>query len=246
MGTASWCLTPATSGVMLRAVLFVDAVAGVAAMFGTGSFLDWLARLSLVTGGALPATLAWLIVACSLKKPLSRLAALAAVLGGGGPGGGGRLVWMRSAGAGRVRGTRRPGPPARFQARCWRPAGGRIGVARQGPHAGRTAARLTELQSRIRPHFLFNTSTRPLRWCARNRREAEAMLEDLSDLFRHALVDQGESVTLAEEIALARRYLDDRTGALWRAGCGSSGRLRHSRRPQRCRRCCCSRWWKTP
>ena len=33
------------------------------------------------------------------------------------------------------------------------------------------------------------------------------MLEDLSDLFRHALVDQGESVTLDEEIALARRYL---------------------------------------
>ncbi|WP_200848749.1 sensor histidine kinase, partial [Raoultella sp. 18093] len=35
----------------------------------------------------------------------------------------------------------------------------------------------------------------------------EALLEDLSDLFRHALVEQGESATLAEEIALARRYL---------------------------------------
>jgi two-component system, LytTR family, sensor histidine kinase AlgZ len=39
-------------------------------------------------------------------------------------------------------------------------------------------------------------------------RRAESILEDLSDLFRHALADQGESVTLAEEIALARRYLD--------------------------------------
>ena len=37
---------------------------------------------------------------------------------------------------------------------------------------------------------------------------AEALLEDRSDLFRHALVDQGESVTLGDEIALARRYLD--------------------------------------
>ncbi|MEO5669663.1 MAG: histidine kinase, partial [Ramlibacter sp.] len=37
---------------------------------------------------------------------------------------------------------------------------------------------------------------------------AEAVLEDLSDLFRHALMDHGESVTLAAEVALARRYLD--------------------------------------
>ncbi|HQY38701.1 MAG TPA: histidine kinase, partial [Giesbergeria sp.] len=35
----------------------------------------------------------------------------------------------------------------------------------------------------------------------------ESLLEDLSDLFRHALVEQGETVTLAEEIQLARRYL---------------------------------------
>jgi two-component system, LytTR family, sensor histidine kinase AlgZ len=37
---------------------------------------------------------------------------------------------------------------------------------------------------------------------------AEAILEDLSDLFRHALMDPGQSMTLAEEVALARRYLD--------------------------------------
>jgi hypothetical protein len=37
--------------------------------------------------------------------------------------------------------------------------------------------------------------------------EAETLLEDLSDLFRHALVDQGDSVTLDEEITLAQRYL---------------------------------------
>lgn len=37
--------------------------------------------------------------------------------------------------------------------------------------------------------------------------KAEALLEDLSDLFRHALVEQGDSATLGEEIVLARRYL---------------------------------------
>ena len=37
--------------------------------------------------------------------------------------------------------------------------------------------------------------------------KAEALLEDLSDLFREALKDSGEPVKLAHEIALARRYL---------------------------------------
>jgi len=37
--------------------------------------------------------------------------------------------------------------------------------------------------------------------------KAERLLEDLSDLFRHALMEQGESVTLAQEIALAKAYL---------------------------------------
>jgi two-component system, LytTR family, sensor histidine kinase AlgZ len=71
-----------------------------------------------------------------------------------------------------------------------------------------TAARLAELQARIRPHFLFNTLNSAIALVQDDPRRAEAVLEDLSDLFRHALVDSGESVTLADEIALARRYLD--------------------------------------
>ena len=61
-------------GVVLRAVLFVEAVVAVAAMFGASQVLDWLLRFSLLTGGVLPATLAWLIAACVLKSGLSRLA----------------------------------------------------------------------------------------------------------------------------------------------------------------------------
>ena len=70
-----------------------------------------------------------------------------------------------------------------------------------------TAARLAELQSRIRPHFLFNTLNSAIALVRAEPAKAEALLEDLSDLFRHALMDQGSSVTLSEEIALARRYL---------------------------------------
>jgi two-component system sensor histidine kinase AlgZ len=61
------------AGVVLRAVLFVEAVAGVGAMFATETPAQWLAVLALLTGGVLPATLAWLLVACSLKVWLQRL-----------------------------------------------------------------------------------------------------------------------------------------------------------------------------
>ena len=60
-------------GVVLRAVLFVEIVLGVGAMYGASTLLEWLARVSLLTGGALPATLVWLIAACSLKKLLAPL-----------------------------------------------------------------------------------------------------------------------------------------------------------------------------
>ena len=60
-------------GVVLRAVLFVETVLGVGAMYGSETLLDWAARLALLTGGALPATLAWLIAACSMKTLLQRL-----------------------------------------------------------------------------------------------------------------------------------------------------------------------------
>ena len=60
-------------GVVLRAVLFVEAVMAVGAMFGAATPTDWLTRLALFTGGALPATLVWLIAACGLKSALARL-----------------------------------------------------------------------------------------------------------------------------------------------------------------------------
>jgi two-component system sensor histidine kinase AlgZ len=70
-----------------------------------------------------------------------------------------------------------------------------------------TTARLAELQARIRPHFLFNTLNGAIALVRAEPRKAERLLEDLSDLFRHALVEQGESVSLAQELELAQRYL---------------------------------------
>jgi two-component system sensor histidine kinase AlgZ len=68
-------------------------------------------------------------------------------------------------------------------------------------------ARLAELQARIRPHFLFNTLNSAIALVRAEPRKAERLLEDLSDLFRHALMEQGESVSLGQELDLAQRYL---------------------------------------
>ena len=64
-----------------------------------------------------------------------------------------------------------------------------------------------ELQARIRPHFLFNTLNSAIALVRAEPARAEALLEDLSDLFRHALREPGPVVTLDQEIALAQRYL---------------------------------------
>jgi two-component system sensor histidine kinase AlgZ len=70
-----------------------------------------------------------------------------------------------------------------------------------------TSARLAELQSRMRPHFLFNTLNSAIALVRAEPLKAEALLEDLSELFHHALRDPQHAVPLASEIALARAYL---------------------------------------
>jgi two-component system sensor histidine kinase AlgZ len=70
-----------------------------------------------------------------------------------------------------------------------------------------TSARLAELQSRSRPHFLFNTLNTALTLVRLDPARAEVVLEDLAELFRVAISDSTESTTLDDEIDLARRYL---------------------------------------
>jgi two-component system sensor histidine kinase AlgZ len=74
-------------------------------------------------------------------------------------------------------------------------------------HPANASARLAELQSRIRPHFLFNALNTALALVRVDPARAEAVLEDLAELFRTALAETGASVALEDEIELARRYL---------------------------------------
>ena len=69
-------------------------------------------------------------------------------------------------------------------------------------------ARLAALNARIRPHFLFNSLNAVLSLIRARPQQAEAALEALSDLFRAAMRDPGEMVSLADEIALGRQYLE--------------------------------------
>ena len=194
-------------GVIMRAVIFVEVTMMTGAMYVAVDFMDWLLRVSILTGAALPATLAWLIVACSLKSRLERLlppfqvgfgVALGAAAGVYGcallrmTGVTAVAPWLASAFTGAML-------SALLVAALFLRAKGRTPAA--------TTARLSELQARIRPHFLFNTLNSAIALVRQDPARAETLLEDLSDLFRHALVDQGESVTLSEEVALARRYL---------------------------------------
>ena len=196
-------------GVVLRTVLVVQAVLAVVMMFFEDSLIAWGAKLALVTGGALPGTLLWLVVTCSLKHQLQRLPRSGQYAAGIGLGAGAGIYavlmlllaaaisttsapWLASGFAGALFAA------ALVAALEWR-AKGRTPAA--------TAAKLAELQSRIRPHFLFNTLNSAIALVRQEPARAEALLEDLSDLFRAALAEHGESVTLEQEIDLAKNYL---------------------------------------
>jgi len=68
-------------------------------------------------------------------------------------------------------------------------------------------ARIQALQSRIRPHFLFNSMNIIASLIATDPHTAESVVEDLADLFRASLKDAGSEVTLAHELDLCRRYM---------------------------------------
>ena len=195
-------------GLVLRVVLFVEAVVAVGSLFGDGQAVDWLLRFALLTAGALPATLAWLVAICAFKVRLCRLnAALqwtaGVVLGlAAGLYGCGLLTamgllnpppWWGSGAAGALLSA------MVLAGLFWR-------AKARAPATA--AARLAQLQSRIRPHFLFNTLNSAIALVRAEPAKAEAVLENLSELFRNVLADPAETVTLGQEIALARRYLE--------------------------------------
>mgnify|MGYP000067707748 CR=1 FL=1 len=68
-------------------------------------------------------------------------------------------------------------------------------------------ARYQALHARIRPHFLFNALNSLAALIAIKPQAAEAMVEDLADLFRVSLEARQRLVPLSEELDLVRTYM---------------------------------------
>jgi two-component system sensor histidine kinase AlgZ len=194
-------------GAVLRTVTYVEAVVGVGVMYQSENMFDWAMRHALASAGVLPATLLWLVVGCTLKHVIARQSWAGQYLIGTFLGAIAGLVayfilttlieqdvpWLASMCTGAVIAF------SIVVSLVWRVRG-------RAPAA--TTARLAELQSRIRPHFLFNTLNSAIALVRADPDKAELILEDLADLFHHTLSDQREASNVGEEIELARRYLE--------------------------------------
>ena len=194
---------------VLRVVLLVQVGVAVTGMAASGSALQWMTQLAMLAFPALAATLLWLATLCAIKGLFARIAPLpravvAVLLGGAMAVAGWSLLLplgMASGGAWPLFTTFLVG--MLFASLVWVWLDQRARAARPAD----ASARLAELQSRIRPHFLFNALNTAVALVQIDPERAEAVLEDLAQLFRVALAEVGASVTLAEEIELAKRYL---------------------------------------
>lgn len=194
-------------GVMLRVLLGINLLAALAALVQAPSLTAWPASYLDVAAFVEPVLL--IVLAClSLARDLlwrqtlrrgqglvlGMIAVLAGVLASYGetlgllsPAATGRIVVLALAAGGLLL------LYFELRARALTPA--------------QAEARLAALNARIRPHFLFNTLNAVLSLIRRRPQQAEQALESLSDLFRAAMRDPGERVSLGDEIELGEQYL---------------------------------------
>lgn len=204
---AAWVFDTCQLGVVLRAVLAVQLVMGLASAYTEHQGADWLLHTAWLTSGGLSATLAWLMLTCACKRILQRLppqgqygvglalgavcslyaSAMLALTGSISS-----IHWWANAVLGALL------------------AGAMMGwlvLRAQARTPAATTAQLALLQARIRPHFLFNALNSAIALVRAEPHKAERLLEDLSDLFRAALQEQGATVPLEQEMELAKRYI---------------------------------------
>lgn len=200
-------------GVVLRVVLGMQVVIGLGVAHLASNPSNWLVRWSQASAVALPASLLWLVLACSGRRWLDRMSptgqwisavVLGAVAGLYGELQSSVLEWWLGGASHSMWGVVPPmltGAALAAVALAW---------LRQRAHSelpAQAQARLAELQARIRPHFLFNTLNTAIALVQIEPARAEAVLEDLAELFRQALTSPHLRATLSEEVDLAQRYL---------------------------------------
>ena len=184
-------------GVVLRTVLGAQLMLALGVALVAADATQWVTLTANGTVVTMFAALVWLLVVCAGKRmwprlpepalwaALMSLGALAAVTG---------FALLNLTGA-------EPASPWRWGSIA---AAGASGAAvllawlRLREHSQRPAdalAQLVELQSRIQPHFLFNTLNSAIALVQIDPARAEGVLEDLAELFRVALADSSASVT---------------------------------------------------
>ena len=210
---------------MLRVLLGVNLLALAVAFIQSPGLADWMARYVEMAAPVEPLLLLALGALAALRDPLRRLplrlGQLVVVVVAGGLAYAQNLFWQ-SLGFGDSGNALRPVVLAmaatvvllgyfELRARAFSPA--------------QAEARLAALNARIRPHFLFNTLNAVLSLIRARPQQAEAALESLSDLFRAAMRDPGEMISLADEIALGKQYfelerlrLGERLAVNWQIG----------------------------
>ena len=196
-------------GTILRALLGVQVIVTAGAAFDSPTLAAWLGRGVVGAAVSVPATLAWVVLCCWATPLLERLPAA------------GRMAFAAAVSAGAAWAACLPlrmfgldsGDGANVAAIVG--AGALMGAVvyhwlelrMRATVPAATEAGLLELQSRVQPHFLFNTLNTAIALVRVDPTRAEEVLEDLSELFRAALGALEGDSTLGEEIRLARLYL---------------------------------------
>lgn len=193
----------------LRVLLAVQLAVLLAGAPLARGWVDAASRAAVAAFAALAASLLWLPVVCGLRRRLAGLPArwrlgllaglgLLAALAGWAMVAALGLVPVLASGAA---GSALAGAALAMALWHW------LGLRARAARPVEASARLAELQSRIRPHFLFNALNTALALVQVDPQRAESVLEDLAQLFRAALAESGSAVTLDDEIDLAQRYL---------------------------------------
>ena len=197
-------------GVVLRAVAFVEGAMLLGALtLAGGELARAFSLMALGTLLGLSGVLLWLVLLCSLRRTLGASSLRAQWLAV-------TMLGMLSAASGWAVlsfGDVTPAPRTLWPVVLLTGAAlaallfGWLRLRSRAQLPADATARLVELQARIRPHFLFNTLNTAVALVRVDPARAEAVLEDLAELFRVALAASGSSVSLADEVALAQRYL---------------------------------------
>ncbi len=194
-------------GSVFRAVILVQTVTAIGLLYVHDTFLNWLAHFAMSNSAIMPATLLWLLIGCICKDLLAVLPKSVQFIFGVVLGASMGVVASiipyflelsdkRLSFAGALAGAGLSGLLLLF-----------ANLSSSALKRIQTEAQLKILQARVQPHFLFNSLNSAIALVKSEPKQAQALLEDLSDLFRNALRSHDAPITLEGELELTRQYL---------------------------------------